>query len=502
MALPRTGTLGQVVQDNGYNYQWTGVGWKNIGQVTIKIGNTVINANGFASGNTVVGGNGVSVGNTSIGGNGVSIGNTSLNANGFTSGNTSVGANGFTSGNTFVGANGFTSGNTSIGGNGVSVGNTTIGANGFTGNTVVGNTAITGNSISTGNSTSNTAITGNGVNTGNSTTNTAITGNGVATGNSTSNTSISGNGIVIGTGDSTATINSSSFSGTANNSLRLGGVLATYYINTSANYTITGIHTYNANVNINRTIIINGDTGSAGQVLTSGGTGNIYWSTASGGGGGSTNVDAQYTWTNTQTFSNTITFSSTINGTANNALYLNGTIASGYQTTAGLSANIATLSSNNASYLGTVAAASYVQNTDSRVLSGNLNFTGANSYFSGKTTHAANLVLNAGISIIDSTGSQGTANQVLASNGSGNVYWKDVSSGGSWTGGTLSNTAYFSNTAASTNATSGAITVLGGVGVANNIYTAGRYGFSNTSNIGVAYTVYNETLNTIDTVFG
>jgi hypothetical protein len=111
------------------------------------------------------------------------------------------------------------------------------------------------------------------------------------------------------------------------------------------------------------------------------------------------NVAAQFTWTNTQTFSNTITFSSTINGTANNALYL-----------------------------GTVAAASYVQNTDSRTLSGNLYFTGANSYFGGKTTLAANLVLNTGISIIDSTGSQGTAGQVLTSNGTSNVYWSTVSS--------------------------------------------------------------------------
>jgi hypothetical protein len=71
--------------------------------------------------------------------------------------------------------------------------------------------------------------------------------------------------------------------------------------------------------------------------------------------------------------------------------------------------------------------APYVQNTDSRTLSGNLYFTGANSYFGGKTTHAANLVLNAGISVIDSTGSQGLAGYVLTSNGAANVYWRDTS---------------------------------------------------------------------------
>jgi hypothetical protein len=57
---------------------------------------------------------------------------------------------------------------------------------------------------------------------------------------------------------------------------------------------------------------------------------------------------------------------------------LGGTSASGYQTTAGLSSNVATLNANNASYLGTVAAANYVQNTQSRTLSGNLTFSGAN----------------------------------------------------------------------------------------------------------------------------
>jgi len=136
--------------------------------------------------------------------------------------------------------------------------------------------------------------------------------------------------------------------------------------------------------------------------------------------------------------------------TANNSSYLGGTAAAGYQTTAGLSANVATLTANAAGYLGTVAAASYVQNTDSRTLSGNINFTGTNTYFSGKATHNANLVLNAGISVIDSTGSQGTTGQVLTSNGTGNVYWSTVSGGGgsvnvaaqyTWT-----NTQTFSNT--------------------------------------------------------
>ena len=104
---------------------------------------------------------------------------------------------------------------------------------------------------------------------------------------------------------------------------------------------------------------------------------------------------------------------------------LSGNLSS-YQTTAGLSANVATLTANNTSYLGTVAAASFVQNTDSRTLSGNLNFTGTNTYFSAPTTFAANVKI-ATTAGINANGSYGTANQVLTSNGT-SVYWGNVSS--------------------------------------------------------------------------
>ena len=87
-----------------------------------------------------------------------------------------------------------------------------------------------------------------------------------------------------------------------------------------------------------------GSQGTAGQVLTSNGTGNVYWSTVSGGGG-SVNVNSTYSFTNTITFSNSIS-------------------------------------------------------------------------------------LPVGARILDALGSQGTAGQVLTSNGTGNVYWSTVSGGG------------------------------------------------------------------------
>jgi hypothetical protein len=60
----------------------------------------------------------------------------------------------------------------------------------------------------------------------------------------------------------------------------------------------------------------------------------------------------------------------------------------------------------------------------------------------------------------------------------------------------------FTDTDASTNNKTGAIVVTGGIGVTGSIYTANRFGYANTTNVGVAYTYYNSTTGTLDTVFG
>jgi len=106
-----------------------------------------------------------------------------------------------------------------------------------------------------------------------------------------------------------------------------------------------------------------------------------------------------------------------------NATHLGGTIASGYQTTAGLSANVATLTANNANNLGTVAAANYVQNTDSRTLSGNLVISGtyfnpsANTILLGNSTQRWVLSANTG----DFSGNVNVTGNVTASLFVGNL---------------------------------------------------------------------------------
>lgn len=110
------------------------------------------------------------------------------------------------------------------------------------------------------------------------------------------------------------------------------------------------------------------------------------------------NVAGQYTFTNTHSFQNTITFNSTINGTANNALYLGGTIASGYQTTAGLSGNVATLTANAAGYLNGKTESNL--NVNNSLTSNNASYLGgtiASGYqtTAGLSTSVAVLTANA-----------------------------------------------------------------------------------------------------------
>jgi hypothetical protein len=96
------------------------------------------------------------------------------------------------------------------------------------------------------------------------------------------------NTLTIGAA-ATTTVNATNYTGTSNNSLYLGGVVATNYITTSGTPTFTGAVTfgptgsvtYNSNTYFANTIYANGSVGTAGYFLTtSGGAGNSYWSTA------------------------------------------------------------------------------------------------------------------------------------------------------------------------------------------------------------------------------
>ena len=83
-------------------------------------------------------------------------------------------------------------------------------------------------------------------------------------------------GWTFGNSSVNVTINATAFSGIANNANNLGGVAAASYVNTSGAYTISGIHTHNANIVLSAGLSANGTYGTNGQVLTSNGT-VAYW---------------------------------------------------------------------------------------------------------------------------------------------------------------------------------------------------------------------------------
>jgi hypothetical protein len=156
----------------------------------------------------------------------------------------------------------------------------------------------------------------------------------------------------------------------ANNAAYLGGTAAANYLTNTGAFTISGIYTYNANVVFSNgnVLIANGGFGTQDQVLISNGS-SMYWGAFA----------------------------------ANNAVNLVG--ANGY---------------------------SFLQNTDSRTLSGNLNFTGANITFSNTTGIRAN-------------GAFGSAGQALTTNGSA-VYWSTIVGTNTAAQYTWSNTQTFQNT--------------------------------------------------------
>lgn len=189
-----------------------------------------------------------------------------------------------------------------------------------------------------------------------------------------------------------------------------------YTSNGSAVITV-GSNLVNQNITGNLTvkaIIANGSIGVAGQTLTSNGSA-VYWATGAGSG--------------------TVTQVNTGNGMTGGPITTTGTVSILANT--GIVANaagtfvnatyIGTISANNASFLGGTAAASYVQNTDSRTLSGNLVFSGANVSSTGNFRLSGGLFAN---------GSLGTAGQVLTSNGAtGSPYWTAAAGGGYYKGG-------------------------------------------------------------------
>jgi len=189
-----------------------------------------------------------------------------------------------------------------------------------------------------------------------------------------------------------------------------------------------------------------------------------------------------------------------VNGTA----FVNTSLAVGTSVTANATGVYTTGTINAASYtVGSVITANNNGIFTTNVVSAISHYTTGGTFVANNTA----LYVNSAIFL---AGSNGTAGQVLTSNGTSNAYWASVTATINTAAQyTWSNTQTFSanqtiftSTNASPNAIAGSIITYGGIAANGNIYTAGHIGYANSAGANQAYTYYNAITNSIDTVFG
>jgi len=288
---------------------------------------------------------------------------------------------------------------------------------------------------------------------------------------------------------------------------------ATAYTN-AVSYTDSKILTANSAITGNAaTAYTNAISYTDGKILTANGaiTGNAataYTNAVSYTDGKILTANSAITGNAATAYTNAVSYTDGKILTANGAI--TGNAATAYTNavsyTDGKIATANTAMSANAATAYTNAISTFSTTIGANIASYLPTYTGvvnATSHTVGSSFIANTLAVSISGIPLSANGSNGTATWVLTSNGNvGSPYWAVATGGGGWTGGTMANTVAFSNTAASTNAISGAVVITGGLGVNGNIYTAGRVGFSNATNISVAYTYYNATTGSLDTVFG
>jgi len=301
--------------------------------------------------------------------------------------------------------------------------------------------------------------------------------------------------------------NGSGNTGTAGYILYSGGSGSNVYwgstgavgTNVSAQYAWTNTQSFSNTITFNGPIIVastlaaNGttNTGSAGQVLTSGGAGQpIYWATPAP----ATNTAAQYTWSNTQTFQNTITFSTNIlvGTSVNAASFTAGASGTG---TGGLIANVTTVTVGNNSVnaaltsSGLTIGAGFTANTTG-VYAGIVN--GSTISVGTAFTANATLVNAAAVNVVGQTNtatlyvttSANVGTSVIA-NATG-IYTTGVANAASLTVGTsfIANTTKVTFTGANIDATS-AVLGIRDVNVSGNLVVSGTLTSINTQQLTV-----------------
>jgi len=295
------------------------------------------------------------------------------------------------------------------------------------------------------------------------------------------------NPIYVGNSSVNVTINSTSFTGSSNNASYLGGVAAAGYLRSNTSGTYSG-----------GVLRFTNDTGVLGSSTGEANTLQIYQA----------NVNADAFQTFHVSGDTAVHFG--LDGTTND-LFVGGWSLGANKYKVWHQNNDGSGSGLDADLLDGVNGANYVQNTDSRTLSGNLNFTGANTSISGNLTiqSTGELIISNGAGIY-ANASLGNTGQVLTSDGAG-VYWSTVSGGG---GGGFTNGQSISVnnfvitggfTANSSNGTSGQVLTSNGSGLywsSATVTTVASIETEITADGPLAWWKFNETSGTTITNYG
>jgi hypothetical protein len=276
----------------------------------------------------------------------------------------------------------------------------------------------------------------------------------LSVGNTTSNVTTNTTHIVVGNSSVNVSINSTAFSGTANNANNLGGVPAANYTNTTGAYTITGVHTHNANIFVNSAALSVGNTtanvtANTTHIVVGNSSVNVSINSTAFSGT-ATNITGVLNYTslpaNVVIWSNTNTFTAV--QTLNQNLIVNSATLSVGNTTANVTANTThivvgntsvNVSINSTAFSGTSANAtnlngqpgSYYTNADNistgtvpvSRLPANIVFWSNTNTFTAVQTLNQNLIVNSAVLSVGNTTANVTANttHIVVGNSSVNV---------------------------------------------------------------------------------
>ena len=250
----------------------------------------------------------------------------------------------------------------------------------------------------------------------------------IRVGTVTTNTSA----ISVGNSTVNVSVNSTTFSGTANNSTRLNGQLASYYTGYSDTAAANkAAEAYSNSVTYVTNRIIDSVTNTS---ITYAASANSVKTAYDAAVSAYSNATAYADSRSATAYSNAATFAANATNLTNGTVpsgrvsgsytgittvgtLLNLTVNNTITVTNSASATSVTINStafsgtaDNANKLNGVAGANYVQNTDSRTLSGNLYFTGANVSYQTGFKVGANLVTNTSAIFVSSNS---TVNTIL-----------------------------------------------------------------------------------------